>query len=462
MLYYFVAAKTSEFKTIKVIVAVPWMVMDRIVNLVGKISDLKITKFRQFIFLETCTSSVNKSMNATTSMIFVISLRDSMSTDIQLLINGIPTLIADWNNFNPYKPVANFIVTTFIQIDNLYYIYTDLFLYQIDLLRYLKGLILFNVNDNQPVLSAIYAVQSYAPEMIPGSLVFVLTDSLPNDGVANDYRLSPNNNESMLIAQTLQWNNRIIFLISKRENSSVNSSDPAFDAYRRVSRAVHGDVLIMNKQELNDTLYWMICYYYQMADIHALYGVNSQIGLALDSDYATESVYIVISVEINQTLSTIKTATGSLLSPQFNTSLFAIYRTSYFQTKSLTLAPNSDTYNVRIFINSANSVWISYHKNPTVDVGDSYALADIQYATGYSNWPAVNKIQFYIAPSNDDRTPIGKTYQGSLRNESCTFPWAYGSIDQCTPGPYTQFVKLYGANNTEYFRILPGYCFSQN
>ena len=97
-----------------------------------------------------------------------------------------------------------------------------------------------------------------------------------------------------------------------------------FNVYRRVARAVHGDVLIMNKQDLNNTLFSMICYYYQIENVHALYGVNSQVGLALDSDYATETVYVVISVEVNQTLPTIKTATGTSMLPQFNTSLFAV------------------------------------------------------------------------------------------------------------------------------------------
>jgi len=97
-----------------------------------------------------------------------------------------------------------------------------------------------------------------------------------------------------------------------------------FNVYRRVARAVHGDVLIMNKQDLNSTLYWMICYYYQMENVHALYGVNSQVGLALDSDYATESVYVVVSVEINQTLPTVVTAAGASILAQFNTSLFAV------------------------------------------------------------------------------------------------------------------------------------------
>lgn len=58
--------------------------------------------------------------------------------------------------------------------------------------------------------------------------------------------------------------------------------------------------------------------------------------------------------------------------------------------------PNPDAYNVRIFINSASSVWLAYHDDSTVDVGDSYALASInQYATGYSNWPGVSKIQVH-------------------------------------------------------------------
>ena len=61
-----------------------------------------------------------------------------------------------------------------------------------------------------------------------------------------------------------------------------------------------------------------------MENVHALYGVNSQVGLALDSDYATESVYVVVSVEINQTLPTVVTAAGASILAQFNTALFAV------------------------------------------------------------------------------------------------------------------------------------------
>ena len=50
-----------------------------------------------------------------------------------------------------------------------------------------------------------------------------------------------------------------------------------FNVYRRVARAVHGDLLIADKHDLNNTLFSMICYYYQMENVHAYYGISNEV-----------------------------------------------------------------------------------------------------------------------------------------------------------------------------------------
>lgn len=106
--------------------------------------------------------------------------------------------------------------------------------------------------------------KSSAPQMNIGSNILVLTDGRASDATFEDLHYPPRNNETYLIAQTLQWRNRVssfflsFKLISFLDNLPVDSDEWCShqhewrrDVYRRVSRAVQGDLLMLDKKELN-------------------------------------------------------------------------------------------------------------------------------------------------------------------------------------------------------------------
>ncbi|EYC36410.1 hypothetical protein Y032_0899g2941 [Ancylostoma ceylanicum] len=93
------------------------------------------------------------------SFILVVNLRSTMAYDLHLLIGQVPTWISDINSAAP-NLLDNFIVTTYLQYKNTYYMKSEIFSTSAQLLEYLNGLVISAGDADQPTIAAINSAQS--------------------------------------------------------------------------------------------------------------------------------------------------------------------------------------------------------------------------------------------------------------------------------------------------------------
>ncbi|KAL6738050.1 hypothetical protein Aduo_011643 [Ancylostoma duodenale] len=107
-----------------------------------------------------CLPSVQANMDISRqSFILVVNLRSTMAYDLHLLIGQMPVWISDINNAAP-NLLDNFIVTTYLQYKNTYYMKSEMFSTSAQLLEYLNGLVISAGDADQPTVAAINSAQS--------------------------------------------------------------------------------------------------------------------------------------------------------------------------------------------------------------------------------------------------------------------------------------------------------------
>ncbi|KAK6746723.1 hypothetical protein RB195_000160 [Necator americanus] len=405
-----------------------------------------------------CMPSVQANMDTThQSFILVMNLRSTMAYDLHLLIGQMPTWISDINKAAPGL-IDNYLVTTYLQYKDTYYMKNQTFTTSADMLEYLNGLVISAGDDDQPTIAAINSAQSFSSLMHPTSVVYVFADSLDSSDIPYNPKLSSNSIEINTIQVMLSWRNKLVILLSETDDAPMDYFGDYYDIFRRVVKATQGDLIVYEKENAANIIDQLLPYYYQMENMAALYGISPQDDVVVNirADYPSQVVYILITAE-NSPAPGVLDQNGSPPKPETSGRYFKLFRTTATAMPKITVTSkrNAST-NVRVWINSPNTVFLASNPDPTVDVGSAVSVSELTTYTTAFIAGFVSSVT--IATYDMKGSPIRKAAVGSSsRNAECTYPHIFPAAESCTLGPFLQELTFTTDSRTVY-RLIPGFC----
>ncbi|CAO4374915.1 unnamed protein product [Caenorhabditis nigoni] len=409
----------------------------------------------------TCVTKINSVIDfSSQSMILVINTRTSMGFDISTIIENIPTLVQDYQNQN--IPIASYILTVYRYNSKgkVYFMETNSFTNSADMVDYLSnGVTIAPSTDDQPTLDAINAAQSTQVSMRPKSIVFVFADSENLDDTAPSTMLT-NTNESVVIQQTLAWRNKIVLVLSQWPASPISPTGNHFDVLRRVITAVHGDLMIVDKTEvvgvIKDLLYAFIGG--QNSFVQYYNSVSKTIPILSDS--ATQTTYVLITVENGVSIPNIQDKNGKMLAPDVSGKRFALFRVYQSVTDSITISGDTiPVHSTRVWFPSMDDVLISYSDDDTVDNNYAHTFNGFrQRPAVYSSFATTTGLTVTRLNSYNSSIILGAVAYAA-KSATCVFNYQLTAESTCIPGPFVHNVVVTATDGNKY-RAVPGYCFT--
>ncbi|CAB3406816.1 unnamed protein product [Caenorhabditis bovis] len=372
------------------------------------------------------------------SFMMAINTRSSMGLDIATIINDLKEMVSDYTNSG--IPIANYIVTTYRITKNAYFMESQYFTTVDDLQSYLYDIVVAPSDSDQPHLDAIASTQSFHPLMQPKSNVFLFADSENINDTKPDTHLT-NTNESVVIQQTLAWKNKITIVLSQKPENPLVGSGDYFDVLRRVVTATHGDLIIIDKQDLNQITQHLMFYLIGTQNTFVQY-------------YSTRSQDIPIYGDMP--LLQVKTGNQDSLKTRVVGTYFTLYYTTP-ETQSITIVGN-DKYSVKTFIKSNDDVLINYASDDLIDAGYAYTFARIRQrpslTSTFADTTGVTVRRIDSFTSDEISGPL----QSVTRDDAnCMFDFEIDAMTDCPPGPFVHDVTVNTQAKT-FRRVIPGYC----
>ncbi|KAF1758484.1 hypothetical protein GCK72_014942 [Caenorhabditis remanei] len=396
----------------------------------------------------TCSTKIESVVDfSSQSLILVINTRTSMAYDLNVIIENIPVLVQDYQNqnVNVATPVYFMETTSFTTSD--------------DMLNYLQGVTIAPSKDDQPILDAINSAQSTQVSMRPKSIVYVFADSENMIDPTPSTRLS-NNNESMVVQQTLAWRNKIVLVLSQWTATPLDPTANHFDVLRRVVTAVHGDLLIVDKTELMDVLHFLLFYFINGQNNYVQYYNNVAKTIPILSDASTQNSYLLLSVENGDSIPNVQDKNGKMLTPSVSGKRFALYRIQQSVTDLVTISADTiPRHNTRVWFTSPDDILISYSDDDTVDNNYAHTFNGFrQRPAVYSSFSSTSGVTVTRLDSYNSSTILPAS-AFAAKSTSCVFQYQLTAVSSCPPGPFVHNVVAVAANITKY-RVVPGYCFT--
>ncbi|CAD6198851.1 unnamed protein product [Caenorhabditis auriculariae] len=408
----------------------------------------------------TCATPVQNTLDLSKqSLILVVNLVNSMALDLNVLITNLPELLKDYNNLKE-GVIQNYIVTSYRQSNSAYFIETSVFLTSDDLLNYMQQLVVAPGLTDQPHLDALYAAQSSSILMRPQSTVLLFADSEVVAPPTPSTRIGQNN-ESQVVQQTLAWKNKIVIIISQMPSAPLEPLGDFFDVLRRVVAATHGDLLIVDKTDLDSVTKNLLSYFYEMQNVFVQYYNNSTKTIPISSDSKTANSYVLLTCENGRQLPTLTNAAdGSPIKSLTSGPRYALYVTQNSVSATVSVT-GTDTHNVRVWFASLDDVLVTYSNRPEVDVGTAYSFTGMdQIASLYSSISGTTGLKVTRIGTYDGATVVAEAVAATdPNNQICNFPYKLPAIKTCTPGPFIHSVAITTATGV-LNRVLPGYCAS--
>uniref|UniRef100_A0A1I7UNH0 EGF-like domain-containing protein n=1 Tax=Caenorhabditis tropicalis TaxID=1561998 RepID=A0A1I7UNH0_9PELO len=396
------------------------------------------------------------------SFIIVINTKTSMAFDLSTIIEKVQVLFTDYQSQGIV--VSSYIATVYRYSNSVYFMETVTFTTSDDLVKYLQSVTVGPgtvgpQNEDQPTLDAIYMAQSSQITMRPKSFVYVFADS-ENTLDPTPSTLLSNTNESMVIQQTLAWRNKIVLFISQWTATPIEPTGNHFDVLRRVITAVHGDLLIIDKTELEDVFNHLLFYYIGGQNTFVQYYNNVTKSIPILSDAPTQSTYVMLSVENGASIPNVQDSSGKMLTPLAFGKRYSLFRVYQSATDSVTITGDTlPLHNTRVWFTSPDDVLISYSDDDTVDNNYAHTFNGFrQRPSVYSSFATTTALTISRLDSYNSSVILPAS-AFAAKDATCVFQYKLSAVSTCIPGPFVHNVVV-GATDGNKYRAVPGYCFT--
>uniref|UniRef100_A0A914X2I4 EGF-like domain-containing protein n=1 Tax=Plectus sambesii TaxID=2011161 RepID=A0A914X2I4_9BILA len=387
------------------------------------------------------------------TLVVVFEARDSMAIDLQGLISALSSVT---NFFQTNRPgyYDSYQITTVVQPDTNPGIIKQTIWYRSssDFLSSLQNVVLLSGNCNQPILTGILDAIQHSPYTHAKSPYFIFVDAL-----ASDIDM-----EEQVRTAALAWGVQLFFITSQLPSSgcSLDIADPGFQVYLNLARATQGEVIQLqyNKADVESLVNLVVPLLYQETTIaaanYAACPANGKSDNFTVDSSATELL-------IFSTGGAFLLSNGKPLTPQNTSGDLNIFSMPTSTNNVEVQSVSSGNCGYRVFVQSTNSILVSYTPNPSIDSYSTIMTAGLPFSAVARSTTVPLPTNLSLAFFNDDdETPLF-TPNFSLtmqRSTDCIFPTLFEAWSSCAPGPLN--VKLYaqvpGIGSIE--RVYPGYC----
>ncbi|VDM66364.1 unnamed protein product [Strongylus vulgaris] len=289
----------------------------------------------------------------------------------------------------------------------------------------------------------------------------------------------------------------LTFILSQTSAKPIATSGNNFDVYRRLAVATHGDLFVIDKDDVPDVMKNVLKTYHKMENLAVRYGFDCN-GIKLDvpTEYNSNKKYrVLLTVDKNDNnpaqfdwpyVTDMSFDQLQLVSRGKYYALYEIYPNAMDSIRVVSPTPGL-ICSIRVFVNSNNAVLLSYTNNRQMDIGSPVMYKNIpQLATalplGFSGFDNVEIRPFDSRTGNE----LSVTVQGYKRAGDSTYAYEFDDLSDCTNGPFILDGRIGDANiicarvsilemqtychrrgrqlvqlrfgNAVATRVLPGYC----
>ncbi|PAV85169.1 hypothetical protein WR25_04440 isoform C [Diploscapter pachys] len=320
----------------------------------------------------------------------------------------------------------------------------------------------------QDLLGALFYAQQQTENMAFAQ-TWLFADSLPTDNFPENTLMSSGSIENLLIQTTLNWRTKMTVFLCQDDSKPISlKGDAHYNILYRIIRATHGDIFLVNGNELKPALQNVLSTYQNVEDIAAYYDfqpVNS-ISFEVHQDTVSQTMYLMmwIKPDSNAVSAPNVNATNANLQKLSSGKYFAFYKLTPSEGQiNVSITTSADvSFNVRCFVQSRRTVILNYNASPKIDFGNGFAWA------GIPMWTAIRPLNIDSAAyvSRRVRAPDGypiteEVYSEFKPLEASIAPYLMNVWnDSCPPGALTTEVNIYRNDYSYIRRILAGYCSS--
>ncbi|XGW20000.1 hypothetical protein V3C99_003654, partial [Haemonchus contortus] len=395
------------------------------------------------------------------SLVIVFLLSNSMNQVFLDFRANLPDMVAGINGLD--NDITSYVFWGFVKTDKGTVTRFTVYGHQLeDLNPVFDNLVFSKTTSFQPLLQEIILAQQQFTKAFSNVLVF--TDVAASDATPASHLWSSYTSERTLISMAAIWRNKLTFIFFESPTQRLDTSGDRFDVFRRLAVATHGDLLVVNKSDVATVMTEVLSNYNKMENVVVRYKFNCS-DLYVLSIPTGEDVKILLTIDKNE-------GNPTTFNPPYVVDLNGenLTETSSGTYYSFYTLPNTTVYirvisptpglicSLRAFVSSAKTMLLSYTDNPLIDIGDPVRYAGIpQLATGLPiGYP--EPVTIVIQPIDSTTgSPFQEVTIGSRRTSDSTFSLTFNNLNECTPGPFVQLVRLLNVDKGT-TRVLPAYC----
>uniref|UniRef100_A0A0K0F178 EGF-like domain-containing protein n=1 Tax=Strongyloides venezuelensis TaxID=75913 RepID=A0A0K0F178_STRVS len=388
------------------------------------------------------------------SFIYVINLRDSMSEDIQYIIQNTKNLIENTTTIT----FKNFILTTYVSNHDLLYNFMQSKTYTSlnDFITALESITFVYGDIEQPTLSAISNTLSTQTTLKSRSNMFVYCDSVSTLSTGyNISQVATNSLEYNITLASVNWNIRVYFSLTSSSNYPLNKTSDGYLVYARIASSSFGQFFDFTSSKANVASFsGQVLPYLLPIDVIAYGSQVSQVSFRLVLNTSDDSINLMI------------VGGGKLInqSPTITVSSVSIYTLSKADYVSLDFQ-STGTIDYSIFGQIKNTMvpgFTAMTSAPHSDV-DVYSFTLINEfpmkPVMYGNNIASSTMTLQSTSQNSISSNLGSSTQ---RNGQQLGMFNYiftNQISTCTIGNNIINVQyMDSTSNSAYTRIFPTLC----
>ncbi|KAL6729959.1 hypothetical protein Aduo_000966 [Ancylostoma duodenale] len=402
------------------------------------------------------------------SLVIFFNLATSMQQDFQSFRANLATMVNGMQGSN--NDIVSYVFYGFVLTNTntlTYFIGGGRQLSSLNLI--FDALVFSPPAQQQPLLYQIMLSPFVYSYPVSFSNVLVFVDSGAGDATAPNDLFSANTPEQQLMSSTKIWHNKLTFIVTQTSANPIDTSGDDFDVYRRLAESTHGDLFVIDKNEIPVVMTNVLANYQHIMENLAVryrFNCNEMKMFGIPAEYDTTSqIRVLLTVDKND--GNPLAFERPYVTDMNNLELSYTSRGRYYALYDLPNGMNNIRMvsitpglvcSLRVFFASANTMLLSHTNNPKMDIGFPVAYKNIpQLATGrpvgFSNFSYVEIRQF------DSRTgfPLSVSTRGYRRGGDSTYTYEFDNLSDCTPGPFIQQVEIYYQGGVA-TRVLPGYC----
>ncbi|PAV65291.1 hypothetical protein WR25_13031 [Diploscapter pachys] len=216
------------------------------------------------------------------------------------------------------------------------------------------------------------------------SQIWLFADSFPLESFAENTLMPANNIEHQLIQAALAWRTKLTVILCQNDTRPLSvKKNKHYDVLRRVVRSTHGDLHLVNAEELGFLMSNVLTTYNNAEDVAAYYDLKPGASISLEAhpDDIHRPIYLLYTIwpdsgVVSSPTIDVTNANKNNLGSTKHLWFYRFLSTGGIMNITISSAPNVSFY-VRCFYQTRSSVVVAFSSNKNADFGNEAIYAGI-------------------------------------------------------------------------------------